>query len=135
MAITLSNGTTVLQLPPDLLWVNEFRWSSVSQATERALRGALLIDVAERVGGRPITLAGGLNEWMLRADLEVLYTWVRLPGAQFTLTHNEVERTVIFDHGTGEESNAIKLVAPVVDYSDPEPSDYYCSLELNFLEL
>src|SRR6478672_7330539 len=136
MAITLANGTTTLELPEDLLWVNEFRWSPVSQATERSLTGALLIDVTPRVGGRLITLAGGVDyAWILRSGLETLYMWAALPEQQFTLTHNGVARTVIFDHGTAEESNAIKQVAPVIDYSDPEAQDDYCSLELNFLEI
>lgn len=136
MSITLTNGSTTLELPPDLLWVNEFRWSEVSQSTERSVTGALLIDVAPRIGGRLITLAGRENyAWILRSGLETLKAWAALPEQQFTLTHNGVARTVIFDHGTAEESNAIKQVEPVVDFSDPEPSDYYCSLELNFLEV
>lgn len=136
MAITLTKGATTLELPEDLLWVNEFRWSPVAQATERSLTGALLIDVGSRVGGRPITLAGKENfAWILRSGLETLQAWAALPGQQFTLTHNGVARTVIFDHGTAEESGAIKQVEPVIDYSDPEPEDYYCSLELNFLEI
>ncbi|MCI5068418.1 hypothetical protein [Acidovorax sp.] len=135
MAITLTKDSTILELPEDLLWVNEFRWSAVSQATERSLTGALLIDVTPRVGGRLITLAGGVDyAWFERSGLETLYAWAALPEQQFTLTHNGVARTVIFDHGTAEESNAIKQVEPVIDYSDPEPDDYYCSLELNFLE-
>lgn len=136
MAITLTYGSTTLDLPEDLLWVNEFRWSPVAQATERSITGALLVDAAPRVGGRLITLAGQEDSaWILRSGLETLLAWAALPAQQFTLTHNGVARTVIFDHGTAEESGAIKQVQPVIDYSDPEPSDHYCSLELNFLEV
>lgn len=136
MAITLSNGATTLVLPEDLLWTNEFRWSAVSQSTERSLTGALLIDAAARVGGRQITLAGREDfGWILRAGLETLRAWASIPEQQFTLTHNGVARTVLFDHGTGEESGAIKQVQPVVDYSDPKPEDPYCTLELSFLEI
>ncbi|OGA56738.1 MAG: hypothetical protein A2710_03835 [Burkholderiales bacterium RIFCSPHIGHO2_01_FULL_64_960] len=136
MAITLTYGSTTLELPEDLLWVNEFRWSAVAQSTERSLTGALLVDAAPRVGGRLITLAGSEDSaWILRSGMETLLAWAALPEQQFTLTHNGVARTVIFDHGTAEESGAIKQVEPVIDYSDPEPSDYYCSLELNFLEV
>ena len=39
MSITLTRGSTTLELPPDLLWVNEFRWSEVSQSTERSVPG------------------------------------------------------------------------------------------------
>ena len=50
MAITLTKGATTLELPEDLLWVNEFRWSprwhivvSVGNAgrTVRPLRSSL----------------------------------------------------------------------------------------------
>ena len=136
MAITLTHGAAVLSLPPDLSWVNEFRWSAVAQAVERSITGALIVDVAARVGGRTITLRGQENTgWIDRAGLATLMTWASLPGQQFVLTHNGTARTVIFDHGTAEESNAIKQQQPVVDFSDPEPGDYYCNLEINLIEI
>lgn len=136
MSITLAYGATTLTLPPDLLWVDEFRWSPVSQGTERSITGALLVDLQPRIGGRTITLQGKEDSaWVLRSGLATLQAWAELPGQQFTLTHNGVTRTVIFDHGTEEESRAIAQVEPVVDFSDPEPSDYYCSLTLRFLEV
>ena len=136
MAITLANGADILDLPPDLLWADEFRWSPVAQGTERSITGALLLDLNPRTGGRTITLQGKEDSaWILRSGLTTLLAWAALPGQQFTLTHNGVSRTVIFDHGTEEESRAIAQVEPVVDFSDPEPSDYYCSLTLRFLEI
>lgn len=137
MAITLANGSTVLELPPDLLWTDEFRWSPIAQATERSITGALLVDVSPRLDGRTITLQGREDSaWILRSGLATLHAWAALPGQEFTLTLNDgTARSVIFDHGTAEESNAIAQVAPVVDFSDPEPSDYYCSLTLRFLEV
>lgn len=136
MSCTLTYGATVLELPADLLWANEFRWSAVSQSVDRSITGALLVDVATRTGGRPITLAGKEDSaWIKRSGLATLEAWAALPGQEFTLNHNGVARTVIFDHGTAEESNAIKQVQPVVGFSDPDPSDDYCSLELCFLEI
>jgi len=136
MAITLARGSTVLELPQDLLWTNEYQWSPVIQSTERSITGALLVDAAARISGRLITLAGREDSaWILRSGLDTLRAWMALPGEQFVLTHNGVARTVIFDHGTGEVSGALRQVEPVIDFSDPEPSDYYCSLELNFIEI
>ena len=32
-----------IDLPDDLLWVNEYQWQPVAQETERTLTGALLV--------------------------------------------------------------------------------------------
>ena len=120
MPITLTLDSEVLELPEDLIWANEFQWSPVSQSTGRSITGALLVDVGTRIGGRQIMLRGSEDSaWILRSGLATLEAWAALPGQQFTLTHNGVARTVIFDHGTAEESNAIKQVQPVVDFSNP----------------
>ena len=37
MSIYLSNGAQVLELPRDLIWVDELTWSKVSQKTERGI--------------------------------------------------------------------------------------------------
>ena len=136
MPITLTYGATVLELPPDLLWANEWQWSTVAQSVERSITGALLIDVATRTGGRPISLRGQENTaWMSRESLTTLAAWAAVPGAQFVLGHNGANYTVIFDHGTAEQSNAIRQLQVVGDFSDPQNGDYYCNLEINLLEL
>ena len=135
MSITLTLDSEVLELPEDLIWANEFQWSPVSQSTERSISGALLIDISTRTGGRKIVLRGSEDSaWIRRSGLLTLQAWAALAGQAFTLSHNGVDRTVIFDHGTDESSGAIKQVRPVVEYSDPEPGDHYCTLEINFLE-
>ncbi len=136
MPITLTLDSEVLELPGDLIWANEFQWSPVSQSTGRSITGALLVDVGTRTGGRQIMLRGSEDSaWILRSGLLTLQSWAALPGQTFTLSHNGVDRTVIFDHGSEEQSGAIKQVQPVIGFSDPEPGDHYCSLEINFLEL
>lgn len=133
MSITLQKGVDAITLPPDLLWTDEFAWSPVAQGTERSVTGALLIDVSTRQDGRPITLTGTeRHAWLLRPEVQALRAWVALPGQAFALTINGQAFIVLFDHGTDEASRAFQ-VAPVVDYSDPEPADYYCSVTLRFI--
>ena len=87
MAITLTYGALVLDLPADLLWVDEFRWSPVSQSAGRSITGEMLIDVSPRIGGRSITLQGEEDSaWILRSGLATLQSWAGLPEQEFTLT-------------------------------------------------
>lgn len=135
MAITLQNGGTTLTLPEDLIWMDELAWSPISQRAERSITGALIVDRAVRVGGRTITLQGdGTSAWIDLATLRQLKAWSAQPGAQFVLTINSQAFTVFFDHGDAEETRAMAMEA-VVEYSDPQDADYYCSLALRFLEI
>lgn len=130
MAHTLTYSTTTLQLPPHLLWVNEFDWLPVSAAAPRySVTGALLMESGLRQAGRPIELAGE-SGWVLRSDLLLLRAWAAVPGRQFSLVvRDEAPRNVKFDHAGG----ALQAT-PVWDVSDPAPSDFY-RLVLRFIEV
>ena len=133
MAITLARGLEVITLPPDLLWEDEFAWSPVSQSTERSITGALLVDVGTRQDGRPITLTGTeRHAWLQRTEVQALRVWLALPEQVFALTINGAVFDVLFDHGTDETSRAF-VVAPLIDYSDPQGHHYYCSVTLRFI--
>ena len=56
--ITLARAGTTITLSDRLHWTDEFDWHPVEQATGYSTTGALLIDVATRQAGRPITLQG-----------------------------------------------------------------------------
>lgn len=134
MSITLTKGTSALTLPPDLIWSDELNWSCVAQATERGIWGTLIVDAMARSGGRPITLTGEAGSaWMARSTLRTLVQWAQLVGQRFTLDLRGQVFSVIFDHGSAEESRALVATA-VAGYSDPEDGDPYCSLTLRFLE-
>jgi hypothetical protein len=134
MSIYLSNGAQVLELPRDLVWVDELTWSKVTQKTERGIFGTLVIDAMARNGGQPITLQGdGNSAWISRATLRTLKAWSSVPGLRMTLRILAEEFEVVFDHGDAEETRAIAMQS-VIEYSDPEDSDYYCSLVLRFIE-
>ena len=134
MTITLTNGGTTLSLPPDLIWADELTWSAVAQSTERGIFGTLIIDAMARNGGRPITLQGdGDSAWIDRGTLRTLGAWAQTPGLRMALDVRDEIFTMVFDHGPEEETRAIAMSA-VIDYSDKQDGDYYCSLVLRFIE-
>lgn len=140
MAITLSVGATVVTLPVDLHWQDEFTYSPVQQAVETSITGALVIDVATRIGGRPITLVrdpdGKDTGWTTRATLEQINTWASVAGQQMVLTLRGATRTVVFAHHGG---NAV-TATPVAMYTDTDylggagAADYY-RIELRLMEI
>ena len=134
MTITLTNGGTTLSLPPDLIWADELTWSAVAQSTERGIFGTLIVDAMARNGGRPITLQGdGDSAWIDRGTLRTLGAWAQTPGLRMALDVRGEVFSVVFDHGPEEETRAIAMSA-VIDYSDKQDGDYYCSLVLRFIE-
>lgn len=123
MATTLTYGATVLTLPEDMLWPDEFAWPGVEQRTEYTITGALLLQAGAKLAGRTITLAAGADyAWIGRTDLDTLRAWALLPAQTFTLLYRGVTHTVAFDHGAG----AIEAT-PVIDYSDPDATDLYAA--------
>ncbi|MFT4243562.1 MAG: hypothetical protein QM569_14915 [Acidovorax sp.] len=102
MAITLTyNGTTV-DIGDRLDWTDEFAWSPVDQATAYSTTGALLVDVALKQAGRPITLVGtDTAAWLARAACATLQAWAELPGIELSLVLRGFVRQVMFDHARG----------------------------------
>ncbi|GAB4210099.1 MAG: hypothetical protein Fur0019_17700 [Tibeticola sp.] len=125
-SITLSRGATVLELPYDLIWTDEYDWHPVQQAAEYSVSGALIIDVGLRQAGRPITLEGGDSfAWMTRAVADQLRAWAALPGEVFTLQLRGTSRSVVFDHGRG--AFEARALIPLADVSIV-PEMYYVPL-------
>lgn len=64
-----------VQIPRGMLWVDEFKWSSVERVSERSITGALIIDASVKTLGRSITLEGtDSSGWMTRGVLKQLST-------------------------------------------------------------
>lgn len=99
MSITLYHAGNTVSIGDRLQWTDEFSWSPVEQSTEYSTTGALLVDVAVKQAGRPITLDGvATKAWLTRAACETLQAWAAMPGIDLTLTLRGVIREVIFDH-------------------------------------
>lgn len=102
MSITLTYNGTTANISDRLQWTDEFSWSPVDQATAYSTTGALLVDVALKQAGRPITLVGAETAaWINRALCETLQAWAKLPGIELVLILRGTARTVMFDHEKG----------------------------------
>ena len=102
MSITLTYNGTTATLSDRLQWVDEFAWSPVEQATAYSITGALLVDVAVKQSGQPITLEGAdTNAWITRALCSTLQAWAALPGIELALVLRGTTHAVIFDHAQG----------------------------------
>jgi len=122
MSITLSDGTTTVNLHPDLFWSDESNWQPVEQTTQRTITGAIVVSAAQRLGGRPITLEpeNDASAWMPLSTVAALRNWAAVAGQQLTLTLRSLTYTVIFRHQDGGLE-----ARPVVHYSDANNADFY----------
>ena len=102
MSITLTYNGTTATLSDRLHWADEFDWSPVEQATAYSTKGKLLVDVAVKQSGQPITLEGSdTNAWISRSLCSTLQAWAALPGIQLDLVLRGETHQVIFDHAKG----------------------------------
>ena len=102
MSITLTYNGTTATLSDRLQWSDEFDWSPVEQATAYSTTGALLVDVAVKQSGQPITLEGtDTNAWITRALCSTVHAWAALPGIELALVLRGTTHAVIFDHAQG----------------------------------
>lgn len=126
MTTTLSNATTTLVLPEDLLRTDEHSWSPIRQQISPTLTGALWIDVSQMAAGEPITLAAGIDRdgypyaLMTRADFAALRALADMPGEVFTLNYAGQAYQVIWRHEAPPALDARDLI----DYPDPAPTDF-----------
>ncbi|MDP4074200.1 hypothetical protein [Acidovorax sp. A1169] len=88
----------LVQIRRQMVWVDEFAWSPVEKTTEYSTTGALLVDVGERLAGRPITLqATDQHGWLARSAVEELRALAADPEGVYVFTHADGrEFTVMF---------------------------------------
>lgn len=133
MSIILTDGTTTINLNPDLFWSDELTYSPVAQTVDKSITGASIIQVAAEVDGRPITLENedDSSGWMARSLIEQLRNWAAVPGQTLTLTLRDTPRLVVFRH---QESGGALTVKPVVHFRDADATDNYLAT-LRFMEI
>ncbi len=109
-----------IELPADLIWLDEYKWSGVVQQEDIMADGAVVVQADAQQTGRLITLAGGDNfGWIAKSTLESLRTLSRTAGSEYTLVLNDgSERNVVF---TGERLTAEQAY----EHSYPEDDHPY----------
>lgn len=132
MSITLTNNGTTIALGDRLDWQDEYDWSAAEQATTYSSTGALLVDVATKQAGRPITLVGSETVAMLdRTTCNTLHAWAQLPGLELNLVLRGQSRTVLFDHAKG--GFTARPIWHLLDAEHGEDAMYYPTFR--FLEV
>lgn len=129
--ITLTYLTTAIELPGDLLWIDEHTYRPVEQTATPTLTGGVVIEAAARIAGMPITLQpeDSSSAWMTRATLEDVKEMVAVPGAEMTLNIRGTPYQVVFRHQDG----AIDAT-PIVHYSTADGTDFYL-VTLRFMRI
>jgi hypothetical protein len=117
-------------LPDDLVWANEFEWNQNIQSQNRTLSGALDIQTATHLYGRPIHLVGGTDGgWITRSTALAIRALEADPSAILTLTGllDHPAMSVVFDR-SGPASFESQMI---MRYSDPNAGTFYsCALRL-----
>lgn len=129
--ITLTDGTTTIELHPDLYWSDEYTWAPVEQAIQRTVTGALVVSSATRQKGRPITLGPQefQSAWMPKTTVDQLRNWSLVAGKVLTLTLRGTAYSVIFRH-----QDTPMEATPIVFFSEADATDWY-SVTLRFMEV
>ena len=121
---TLTNGATTITLADHLEWIDEFDFAAVGQRVGRGVTGVIYVDEMALSGGRPITLQGADDRWVLRSVAETLLAWAQTPGLTMTLTLRGTAYTVIFNREQGKAIDA-RAVGWLGWHGDVQANDAY----------
>lgn len=107
-----------LHLPGDLIWEDEFSWSSVDRtdSPEFTLGGAPIFEESTKTAGRPITLIAKSESrgpiWLSRGIVESLLEKVSLTDQVMTLTMSDARTFTVRFRGVGVKADPVFHVMP-----------------------
>ena len=116
-----------IDLPLDLVWVDEFDFTPIEQKQTRTLTGAIVFETAEKQGGRNITIGeGDAPVFVKKTIIDALYAKLTA-NSVMTLTLQDTRSfSVRFQH----EDKPLEA-KPVIDYQIMEDSHpYHLTLKL-----
>lgn len=126
--MTLDDGTTVITLPDDLEWVDEYDFSTVGQDVQPTIGGGIIISESVILAGRPLTLTSGESVWTNKSIVDALMVLVNTIGKTYTLTLPDTRTfTVIFNREQGVPVDAKPVWRHTVQLPD---SPYLLTLRL-----
>lgn len=115
-----------IDLPADLIWVDEYLWSPVKQGIALSLNGKQIISETAQTKGRPVTLEGDQESaWVTKATLDELLSAEATPSQDLELDYHGTSYTVRFLRANGAPIEARQIVG----FSNPQNDDVY-SLKL-----
>ena len=121
-------------LPDDLLWANEFEWNQAVQSHARTLSGAIEIQTAANLYGRPIRLEGGEHGgWIARATAKAIKALEADSTRVMTLSglNDEADLAVVFDRSSGSAFESQMIMR----FARPDDNTWYsCALRLITVE-
>lgn len=119
-----------VQLPPDLVWVDEHEWSPVVKKASVSVTGSTIVSVGVRQSGRPVTLESGSDfAWVTRQALDSLTALRAADTKPLTLTLGDGRQFQVEFAPTDE--SPLKA-DPVQPGKRPEPGDLF-KLKLKFM--
>ena len=110
----------------NLVWIDQFSWSSVEQAAERSITGGLIVQEGQKQFGRPVTLS---RSWLPKSTVESLKALEEIPKLTMTLVMDDAtEYSVIFNRA----NSAAITATPVFDHTNA-PSDWQYETTIRLL--
>ena len=134
ISIKDTNSGTVVELPPELFWQDEFDWCNVKSTHARGLTGSLIVAQSVAKGGRPITITAKDDmNWVKRSIVESLMTLANTASTKLEVTLSYPASTRTLNAIFNRQNNPIEA-KPVKEYESPDPEDDF-HLTLHLLEI
>ena len=129
MAVILDGIT----LSIDLIWLDEYGFSHVTQTVKKSLTGALIVQEAIQAKGRKIALKGGQDAaWIDKATADLLQAKVDTVDLTMTLVWHGVSYNVMFDRSGNISPVSLK---EIYELADPDVDHVYAITILKLFEV
>lgn len=111
-----------IELPDDLDWGDEFEWEPIGQVITPTLSGAIIVEEAVQLEGRPITLRSDGEAWVKRSTVVALHALASAPSAMMPLEINGRHFTVLWrrESSGGFEAKQLYRIADPDEYTPYE---------------